>query len=50
VFSDNEEAETKQTASPKIEYGSSSSQRTSAPIDEKLEQKIAEDPRNALDL
>jgi hypothetical protein len=46
VFSQNDEAETKEATSPKMDVGS---QRTSAPIDEKLEQKIAEDPRNALD-
>ena len=51
VFSENEEAETKETVSPKIDdVLPTLSQRTSAPIDEKLEQKIAEDPRNALDL
>lgn len=49
VFNPIEETDTKAT-SPEMDAGSTSSQRTSAPIDEKLEQKIAEDPRNALDL
>ena len=40
-----QKTDTTETPSP-----STSSQRTSAPIDDKLEQKIAEDPRNALDL
>ena len=52
VWNQDDQEETSETISPMEEKKSSStsSHGKSAPIDGKLEQKIAEDPRNALDL
>lgn len=46
----NQESQGEEEIVSPVKEGSTSSQRKSPPIDEKLERKIAEDPRNALDL